>query len=184
MKIILMITAFFLTACSSTQGLSVYSLNNADLEYVIAERLPALSKKLSIMGLPVQFDVNALKVDIGPDDRDVVALGVDSSAQINAFLLKYPVRLTLQIEGSPFYDSKKKAIFLRDIKLLNSSINAGDFKGNLSILNKQAMTILNGFLAKNPVYRLNTKDPKMALLSKLPLDIKVVKGAIKVIPRL
>jgi hypothetical protein len=136
------------------------------------------------MGLPVQFDVNDLGVNIGPDNRDVVALGLDSSAEINAFAFKYPVRLKLQIEGSPFYDSAKKAIFLRDIKLLDSSIDAAGFKGNLGLLNNEAMSIVNAFLAVNPVYTLNTSDPKIALLSRLPLDIKVVNGAIKIIPQL
>jgi len=46
------------------------------------------------------------------------------------------------------------------------------------------MDIINRFLAVNPVYELNMNDPKMALLSKLPLDMKVVAGAIKLVPRL
>ena len=35
------------------------------------------------------------------------------------------------------------------------------------------MKVINGFLAVNPVYKLNMNDPKVALLSKLPLDMKV-----------
>ena len=57
--------------------------------------------------MPVQFDVNDLDVNIVPDNRDVVALGLDSSAEINAFAFKYPVRLKLQTEGSSFYESGK-----------------------------------------------------------------------------
>jgi hypothetical protein len=94
------------------------------------------------------------------------------------------VRLKLQVEGSPFYDSEKKAVFLRNVTLLDSTIDAGGFKGNLGVLNSEAMNIINGFLAVNPVYKLNMNDPKMALLSKLPLNIKVVEGAIKLIPSL
>ena len=46
------------------------------------------------------------------------------------------------------------------------------------------MEVMNAFLAVNPVYKLNMNDPKMALLSNLPLDLKVVEGAIKLVPRL
>ena len=46
------------------------------------------------------------------------------------------------------------------------------------------MEVINAFLALNPVYTLNMDDPKMMLLSKLPLDMKVVEGAIKLVPRL
>jgi hypothetical protein len=114
----------------------------------------------------------------------VVALSVDSTAEINVFTLRYPVSLKLQLEGAPFYDSEKKAVFMRNIKLLDSSIDAADFKGNLGLLDDKAMTIINAFLASTPVYKLNMNDPKIALLSKLPLDIKVVEGAITLIPRL
>jgi hypothetical protein len=184
MRVLLIIATLFLTACNSTQGLSVYSFTNTEIESVLKQQLPKLSEKVSLMGLPVQFDVNDLNVDIGPDNRDVVALSIDSSAEVNAFAFKYPVRLMLQIEGSPFYDSKKKAIFLRNISLLDSSIDAGGFKGNLGLLNKEAMQIVNSFLEVNPVYSLDMNDPKMALLSNLPLNIDIVNGAIRLIPAL
>lgn len=184
MKILLLLVTLVLTACTSTQGLSVYSFSNADLESALKQQLPKLSEKVSLMGLPVQFDVNALRVDIGPDSRDVVSLSLDSSAEISAFTFSYPVRLTLQVEGSPAYDSSKKAIFLRNVKLLDSSIDAGGFRGNLGLLNTEAMKIVNAFLEVNPVYTLNTNDPKIALLSRLPLNIEVVEGAIRVIPQL
>lgn len=185
MRVLLLIaTTLFLTACNTTQGVSVYSFTNAEVETVLGKQLPKLSEKVSLMGLPVQFDVNDLSVNIGPDNRDVVVLGADSSAEINAFALKYPVRLKLQIEGSPFYDSEKKAVFLRNVKLLDSSVDAGGFKGNLAALDSQAMEVINAFLAVNPVYTLNMDDPKIMLLSKLPLDMKVAEGAIKLVPRL
>ncbi|MBG9994674.1 DUF1439 domain-containing protein [Pseudoalteromonas sp. NZS127_1] len=184
MRILVIIAALFLTACNTTQGISVYSFTNSEVESVLSKQLPKLSEKVSLMGLPVQFDVNDLSVNIGPENRDVVVLGADTSAEINAFALKYPVRLQLQIEGSPFYDSEKNAVFLRNIKLLDSSVDAGGFSGNLGALDSQAMEVINAFLAVNPVYTLNMDDPKMVLLSKLPLDIQIVEGAIKLVPSL
>lgn len=184
MKIFVFISLLFLTACNSTQGISVYSFTNSEVESLLNKELPKLSEKVSLMGLPVQFNVNDLSVNIGPDNSDYVLLGADSSAEINAFALKYPVRLKLQIQGTPFYDSEKKAVFLRNVKLRDSSIDAGGFKGNLEVLDNEAMDVMNAFLAVNPVYKLNMNDPKMALLSNLPLDLKVVEGAIKLVPRL
>ncbi|MDN3380202.1 MULTISPECIES: DUF1439 domain-containing protein [unclassified Pseudoalteromonas] len=182
MKYILLISCLFLSACNTTNGVSVYSFTNSEIESVLNQQLPKLSEQVKLMGLPVQFDVNDLSVNVSPDNRDVVVLGADSSAIINAFAIKYPVRLKLQIEGAPFYDSEKKAVFLRNVKLLDSSIDAGGFKGNLGVLDDEAMKVINGFLAVNPVYTLNMNDPKVALLSKLPLDMKVEQGAIKLVP--
>jgi hypothetical protein len=184
MRIFIIIAVLVIAGCSNTPGLSVYSFTNSDVESVLNQQLPKLSKKIRLISLPVQFTVNNLSADIGPDNRDVVALSVDSTAEINVFTLRYPVSLKLQLEGAPFYDSEKKAVFMRNIKLLDSSIDAADFKGNLGLLDDKAMTIINAFLASTPVYKLNMNDPKIALLSKLPLDIKVVEGAITLIPRL
>ena len=104
------------------------------------------------MGLPVDFEVNLLQVNIGPEKQDVVALGFDSNAKINTLLFEYLVRLYMQLVGSPFYDSYKKAIFLRDIKLLDSSTDTGGFKGNLALLNGQAMTSSKIFDSNPSVY--------------------------------
>ena len=184
MRIFLFVATLLLTACSSTQGISVYSFTNSEVESVLNQQLPKLKKEVSLMGLPVDFEVNSLQVNIGPDKREVVVLGFDSNAKINALLFEYPVRLALQIEGSPFYDSSKKAIFLRDIRLLDSSIDAGGFKGNLSLLNGEAMSVINNFLAANPVYKLDTSNPRVALLSKIPLNMKIREGKIELIPSL
>ncbi|WP_371193907.1 DUF1439 domain-containing protein [Glaciecola sp. SC05] len=184
MRALAVLSILLLSACSGTQGLSVFSFTNADMESLLNGQLPKLSERMSIMGLPVQFDVNNLKIDIGPDNREVIVLDVDSSAEISAFTLNYPVRLMLKVEGSPYYDSSKKAVFLRDVKLLDSSVDAGGFKGNLGVLNKEALQVINAFLAVNPVYELDMQNPRLAMLSKLPLDMKVVNGAISLVPKL
>lgn len=184
MKVLIIFAALFLTACKSTQGVSFYSFSNSEVESALTQQLPKLSKKVTLMGVPVLLNVNNLKVNIGPDNRDVVELGVDSGAEIEVFSFKYPVRLKLQVEGSPFYDSNKKAVFLRNVKLLDSSVDAGGFSGNLGLLNNEAMNVINAFLATNPVYKLDMNNPTTALLSALPLDMKVDMGAIKLVPRL
>jgi hypothetical protein len=184
MRVLFVVAALLLAGCESTQGLSVHSFTNQQVEAALTDELPKFSQNVSLMGLPVQFDVNDVNVNIGPDKRDVVELGLNSSAAIKAFTFTYPVSLSLQVEGSPYYDSQKKAVFLRNVSLLNSSIDAGGFKGNLGSLNNQVMSIINVFLEDNPVYTLDMDNPKVALLSKLPLDIKVVEGAISIIPRL
>ncbi|MGO2563688.1 MAG: DUF1439 domain-containing protein, partial [Pseudoalteromonas nigrifaciens] len=72
MKILFIIAALFLTACNATQGMSVYSFTNADVESLLTKQLPKLSEQVSLMGLPVEFDVNDVSVNIGPENRDVV----------------------------------------------------------------------------------------------------------------
>ncbi|MBQ4832209.1 DUF1439 domain-containing protein [Pseudoalteromonas sp. MMG010] len=187
MRALLLLATLFLSACNSTtgySGLSFYSFSNSDVESLLADELPKLSEKITLMGLPVQLDINDMSVEIGPDNSDIVILGADTSAQLSVFALNYPIRLQLKVQGSPYYDSQQKAVFLRNVNLLDSSIDAAGYKGNISALDDQVMDIINQFLQIHPVYKLNTDDPKIALLSKLPLDMKVTQGAIKLIPAL
>ncbi|WP_395338463.1 DUF1439 domain-containing protein [Ningiella sp. W23] len=173
-----------LAACNATQGLSVFSFTDAQLESALRKQLPKLSDDLRLLGVPVEFNVNDINAQIGPDGRDVIQLSLDSGAQINALMLKYSVGLMLEVEGSPEYNSQEKAIYLRNVRLLDSRISAGSYKGNLNLLDKQAMNVVNAFLDNNPVYKLDMSDPKVAMIAKLPLDMKVSQGAITVVPSL
>ncbi len=184
MRFILVVFVLLLNACSATSGLSVLSYSNSDLESVLSQAQPRLSERSRLMGLPVTLGVDNIDVKIGPDKRDVIVLGVDASAGIKAMMLNYKAKLSLQLEGTPKYDSKEKAIFLRNIKLLNSSVDAGGFKGNLGILDEDLMQILNTYLASNPVYRLDQSNAKVAMLSSLPLDLLISEGALRVVPKI
>lgn len=183
MKVIFFAITVFLTGCASTNGIAVFSFSNAEVQSLLSKQMPNLTENVNLMGLPVQLNVNDVSVDIGPDNRDVISLGVDTGAEINAFAFTYPVRLKLQVEGSPYYDSEQKAVFLRNLNLLDSSVEAGSYKGNLKPLNSEVMNLLNGFLAVTPVYKLDMSNPKVALLSKVPLDMKVVEGAVQLVPK-
>ncbi|MFC4700646.1 DUF1439 domain-containing protein [Glaciecola siphonariae] len=180
---LLVFIVMLLNACSATKSLSVYSMSNADLESALRSQLPKLSDELSLMGLPVKFEVDEIDVNIGPNQSESVELSFDSSASIGAFGVSYGVGLDLKVEGSPYYDGEKKAIFVRNVRLLDSRIDAGGYQGNLGLLDDRAMELVNAFLSVTPVYTLNLDDPKVAFISKVPLDMKVSEGALMVVPR-
>jgi hypothetical protein len=162
--------------------LSVYSFDDADIEALLRSELPQLSQRLSIMGLPVELEVGTVKVDIGPDNRDVVRVELGSTASIKALMLSYPVGLNLRVEGSPYYDADKQAIYLRNVDLLDSNVDAGGFRGNLNMLDKEVMVLVNGFLNQNPIYKLDPNDTKVRLMTKLGLDMKIEEGKIRIVP--
>lgn len=182
-SILLLVSTLVISACSST-GLSMYSVTNDELESTINEKLPSLTTEIRLLGIPVLLEVNDLDISIGPQQREIVVLAFESIAKISTFGINYPIKLNLKVEGNPFYDSKEKAIFIKDVNLLASSVDAGGFKGNLGVLDKEAMDLINSFLAVNPVYRLNQNNPTEALLSALPLDMRIVEGAITLVPKL
>jgi hypothetical protein len=182
MRILLLISIIVLSSCKATQNLSVYSFDDADIEALLRSELPQLSQRLSIMGLPVELEVGTVKVDIGPDNRDVVRVELGSTASIKALMLSYPVGLNLRVEGSPYYDADKQAIYLRNVDLLDSNVDAGGFRGNLNMLDKEVMVLVNGFLNQNPIYKLDPNDTKVRLMTKLGLDMKIEEGKIRIVP--
>ncbi|WP_197464620.1 DUF1439 domain-containing protein [Marinomonas aquimarina] len=122
-------------------------------------------------------------MNIGPEGRDVVQLGTMATASINILGFTYPAKLNLELEGTPYYDSEKKAIFVHSLALLNSSIDAAGYQGNLAPVSKEVMMLINGYLASNPVYTLDTSNNAVRLLSSVPLNLTIEQGQLALQPR-
>ncbi|MDP6880546.1 MAG: DUF1439 domain-containing protein, partial [Alteromonas macleodii] len=87
------------------------------------------------------------------------------------------------LEGTPYYDSEEKAIFVRSLSLLDSTIDAGGFKGNLAPVSGEFMQLINGYLATNPVYRLDPANKAVSMLSTVPLQLTVEQGQLALRPK-
>ncbi|MEC7282286.1 MAG: DUF1439 domain-containing protein, partial [Pseudomonadota bacterium] len=164
MRILLSIAfVAILAGCATLSQLAVYTVSNAELEQVLDSQVSKLQKQTSLAGIPLYLDVEDMTATIGPDGRDVVQLGTIATARISAFGLNYPAKVSLALEGTPYYDSEEKAIFVRSLSLLDSTIDAGGFKGNLAPVSGEFMQLINGYVASNPVYRL---DPPTKAVSR------------------
>ncbi len=178
------VVALLLTACGATQNLSIFSLDDNDLKSMLMRQLPQFDRQVDLLNVPVAFSVDNIDVEIGPEQRNVISLSIDAQALVSAFVIDYPIDMALIVEGRPRYDSAQDAIFLEEVNLINASADAGGYKGNIKTLNSQTMTIINQFLKDNPVYRLDKSDPRMALLSNIPLDLVISQGKLQLSPQL
>ena len=180
MRILLSIAfATILAGCATLSQLAVYTVSNAELEQVLDSQVSKLQKQTSLAGIPLYLDVEDMTATIGPDGRDVVQLGTIATARISAFGLNYPAKVSLALEGTPYYDSEEKAIFVRSLSLLDSTIDAGGFKGNLAPVSGEFMQLINGYLASNPVYRLDATNKAVNLLSTVPMQLTVEEGKLR-----
>ncbi|HSG50756.1 MAG TPA: DUF1439 domain-containing protein, partial [Rheinheimera sp.] len=82
----------------------------------------------------------------------------------------------------PYYDGAAKAIYLRSVKLLSSSIEAAGYRGNLAPVTNEMLQLINGYLANNPVYKLDMNNPTVKLLSAVPLNMSVLDGRLSFSP--
>ncbi len=178
-----LVFAITIAGCSTLSQLSVYTISNAELEQVLDSQVTELQKRTSVAGIPLYLDVEDMTATIGPDGRDVVQLGAIATARISAFGLNYPAKVSLALEGTPYYDSEEKAIFVRSLSLLDSTIDAGGFRGNLAPVSSEFMQLINGYLASNPVYRLDSTNRAVSLLSRVPLQLTVEQGQLALRPK-
>lgn len=173
-----------MSACTSIGSLSIYSLTENELASVIKDELPNLSRNVKVVGIPVKFTVEDAVVLIGPNGRNIIALDLKAIANVSVLFIEYPIRMGLQVEGKPYYDSKQNAIFLKQVDMINANIDAGGYKGDLGVLNNEAMKILSDYLGDNPVYTLDKSDPAQALISSIPLNLQIDNGELRLVPTL
>lgn len=182
MKFIPWVIVLLLTACSQLQQLSAYHVTEADVEQLLRQQVPKLTRQANVAGIPLKMQVESMQVDIGPDNSELVRLNTTASAALSLFGLSYPANLQLQIEGVPYYDAAQQAIYLRSVKLLDSSIEAAGYRGNLAPVSNELLQLVNGYLANNPVYKLDSSNPTLKLLSAVPLNMAVQHGRISFTP--
>ena len=181
-KTIVLVCLLLMTACSQLQQMSAYHVSDADLEQLLRQQIPKLTRQANVAGIPLKMQVEQMQVDIGPNNSDVVRLNTTASAALSLFGLSYPASMQLQVEGVPYYDAAQQAIFLRSVKLINSSIEASGYRGNLAPVSNELLQLLNGYLANNPVYKLDTTNPTIKLLTAVPLNMAVQQGRISFMP--
>ncbi|SEA68389.1 DUF1439 domain-containing protein [Alkalimonas amylolytica] len=171
-----------LAGCAQVSDLASYSVTEQQLQQLMLRQLDQLTQQTRLAGMPVALAVEDMQVRIGPDNSDVVRLGTKASAVFSAFGLHYPASLQLQIEASPYYDGEQNAVFLRNLRLLDSSIDAAGYRGNLAPLSTEVLQLVNAWLQDQPVYRLDENDPTQRLLMQMPLNMAVQQGRIRFSP--
>lgn len=177
-----LLSVLVLASCAQLGSIASYSVSESDLEQMLAQQIPKLSHQATAAGIPLRLQVDKMKVAIGPDNSDLVRLDTSASAVLSLFGLSYPAEMNLQVEGAPYYDAEKQAVFLRSVNLISSNIDAAGYRGNLKPVNSELLQLINGFLADNPVYRLDTTNPTMKLLSQVPLNMAVQNGSLRFSP--
>ena len=182
MKFISLLLLALLTGCSQLQQFTAYNVTEAELEQMLRQQVPELTRRATVAGIPVSITVEQMLVDIGPNNSDVVRLDTNASAALSLFGLSYPANMQLKIEAVPYYDGTAKAIYLRSVKLLSSSIEAAGYRGNLAPVTNEMLQMINGYLANNPVYKLDMTNPTVKLISAVPLNMAVQDGRLSFSP--
>ena len=152
---VILLSMFVLGGCAS---LSPYSISEATLERHFQDTVSDFDRRQLQSGSPLSLSLSNADITLGPDGRDVAVIDLRGQVALNALMAKLPVDIALKVEGAPVYDSKEKAIYIRRLQLLESSIDSSFFKGDLKPVTDNVMRVVAQMLETMPVYRLDEAD--------------------------
>ncbi|ATG74778.1 hypothetical protein CGX12_02440 [Zobellella denitrificans] len=175
-KPLVVLFSLLLSACA---GISQYSVAESEIERslytLLEEQAPRFTQGL------VQTRVDNLDLQIGPDNRQVVRLNLKGETALNALVARFPAQLDLAIEGRPVYDRQQNAIFIRDLNLLQSKVDAFGYQGDMAAASAGMMQLVRAVLENQPVYRLD--DSRYGWLKTVPVAMDIQPGRLVFSPR-
>lgn len=161
---------------------SPYTLDEATIEQFLQNQVTEFGRQQREQGLPLSLELERTKVTLGPDGRQVAVVDFEATATLEALITRVPIGLALKIEGAPVYDPEEKAVYIRDLKLLETRVRSGDNAIDLGPYTGALADIASRFLNERPVYRLNESDVRQRLFSVLNMGIEVRPGKLALVP--
>lgn len=177
-RLLVVLVCIIIAGCSTLASLTSYSVTSADLQRELDKQVTSLQEQASIVGIPILLEVNDMQVNVGPDNRQTIQLIADATATLSVLGLTYPAKVKLDVEGMPYYDSTKKAVFIRSLVLNDTTVDAMGYRGNLAPVSSKVMGLLNQFLMDQPVYEVKNVPSGYAWLTNMPLSMTVESGKI------
>lgn len=168
--------ALMASGCAS---LSPYAISEGELEGHLKNAVRDYDRNQLQNGSPLSLSLNDADITLGPDGRDVAVIGLKGQVALNLLMAKLPVDIALKLEGAPVYDSAEKAVYLRRLQLLESSIGSPLFRGDLKPVTDTVMRVVAQMLESMPIYRLNDANLAERMFGLVPLDIRVAPGRLE-----
>lgn len=164
---------------SGCASLSPYAISEGEIEGHLKDVVADFDRQQLKSGSPLSLSLRDADITLGPDGRDVAVIDLRGQVALNALMTKLPVDLALKVEGAPVYDSQEKAVYIRRLQLLESSIDSPFFKGDLAPVTDNVMRLVAQMLETMPVYRLDESDFAQRMFGLVPMDVRVAPGRLE-----
>lgn len=175
---LVMVTLALASGCAS---MSPYSISESELERHLQDVVSEFDRSQLNRGSPLSLSLDDADITLGPDGRDVAVIDVRGQVALNALMARLPVDVALKVEGAPVYDSAEKAIFIRRLQLLESSIDSPLFEADLKPVTDTVMRLVAQMLETMPVYRLDEANFAERMFGMMPVDVRVAPGRLEFI---
>ncbi len=176
LKALIVLAVSLAAGCAS---FTPYSISEGELERHLQDVVRDYDQQQLQSGSPLSLSLTDADITLGPDGRDVALIDVKGQVAVNALLARIPVDIALKVEGAPVYDSAEKAVYIRRLQLLESSVDSPLFKGDLKPVTDTVMRVVAQMLETMPVYRLDDTDFAQRMFGMMPVDIHVAPGRLE-----
>lgn len=173
-RYVLVVLMLLLGGCATLYN--SYSVDEGTLENYLRQQVSEFNNQQQKAGIPVSVSLQDVNVILGPGGRNTAILNIDGDVAMHAFLARLPVNISLSVQGTPVYDPQTKAVYIRDLKLLNSHVDSPFFSGDAQPLASGMMQSVSKMLSTLPVYRLNQSNLLMRLAGGAPAEMTVEPG--------
>lgn len=179
------ITLVFATLLmSGCAGFSPLSISESTLERHLQDAVSDYDRQQLQAGSPLSLSLTNADITLGPDGRDVAVIDLSGQVALNALMAKIPADIKLKVEGAPVYDSQERAIYIRRLKLLESSVDTPYFSsGELAPVTENVMRVVAQMLESVPIYRLDNTSLGARIMGMTEMDLRVAPGRLEFVKR-
>ncbi|ABE53543.1 protein of unknown function DUF1439 [Shewanella denitrificans OS217] len=162
-----------LTGCASQ-----YSITESDIEQYLNKDMHFEVKQGNQL-IGVSLKLNEIQVVLG-QKPNTMAVTAATVIRVNNPLLPIQARLKTTFEAEPWYDSKTKSVYLRQLNLVKVESEPKDIERYIAQATPQLMGFLRNYLQTQPVYTLDVNDSNQALMAKMTKALEVHQGKLVV----
>lgn len=162
-----------------------YPVAQDEIQARLDERLePLRDVELQSALAAFDFSVREADVTLGPEGAtDRIQLDVTGEAGVDALMGQQTADVDLRLRGLPDYNSEEGAVYVRDLELVSSHIDAGWLSGEVTGVIDPVVALISDYLARTPVYELDRDSATEQALGHIPADVRVEPGRLVLTPR-
>lgn len=178
----LIIFAALLLSATGCASFSPYSINETTVEQHLQQQIRNFDTQQARNGMPMRLELERARVRIGPEGREVVQVDFAGRATLDAILTRIPVDISFMVEGLPYFDGEKQAVFLKNLSLQETRVDSSMGSMDLQPFAGAITQVASRFLDNYPVYELDQADLGQRLFGMMNMNIKVEEGRLTLVP--
>ncbi|QLB42743.1 DUF1439 domain-containing protein [Mannheimia pernigra] len=184
MKILRQFTALFVASTAMfSANANMLRISEKEINDYLSTKLNEKVPLQDKVGIPQLFELDyrlhSLTSKIGRTEDKKVAISGAVDGILKARGKKYDASVHLNMDTTPYYDPKKGALFLKNVRLLSWSATPTKYQSELQMFLPMLAEGLASFLNNTPVYTLDENKTKEAMIKKFGKAIVVEEGNIR-----